>query len=136
MSECARMPLSTRNFRVQPTLLTTMSYYKHHLFFCCNQRADNKTCCASSTNSPHATNTDAATMQTFAKDRIDELGLKGRGKVRVSKSGCMGRCGDGPVLVIYPDAVWYRYENRDDVEEIIQEHLRNGRVVERLRLPS
>ena len=104
-----------------------MSYYQHHLFFCCNERAENETCCA------HAA---AEVAQTYAKDRVGELKLKGRGKVRISKSGCMGRCGDGPVLVVYPEGVWYRYACVDDVEEIIQEHLINGRLVERVRLPS
>ena len=103
------------------------SYYQHHLFFCCNQRAEGGTCCA---------NADAEAAQTYAKDRIGELKLKGRGKVRISKSGCMGRCGDGPVLVVYPEGVWYRYASVDDVEAIIQEHLLNGRPVERLRLAS
>ena len=104
-----------------------MSYYQSHLFFCCNQRADHSSCCA---------NAGAAAVQTYAKDRISELELKGRGKVRISKSGCMGRCGEGPVLVVYPEAVWYRYGSVEDVEEIIQEHLLKGRLVERLRLPA
>ena len=104
-----------------------MPYFDHHLFFCCNQRADDETCCA------HA---GAETAQTYAKERIVELRLKGRGKVRISKSGCLGRCDDGPLLVVYPEGVWYRYAGVDDVEEIIQEHLVNGRTVERLRLPS
>ncbi|MGH8541203.1 MAG: (2Fe-2S) ferredoxin domain-containing protein, partial [Stenotrophobium sp.] len=43
-------------------------------------------------------------------------------------------CEVGPVLVIYPEEVWYTYVDEDDVDEIIREHLQNGRVVERLRL--
>jgi len=38
------------------------------------------------------------------------------------------------VLVVYPDNVWYTYIDKDDIEEIIQEHLVNGRVVERLKI--
>ena len=52
-----------------------MSYYQHHLFFCCNERAENETCCA------HAA---AEVAQTYAKDRVGELKLKGRGKVRIT----------------------------------------------------
>ena len=104
-----------------------MSYFKHHVFFCCNQRPPGEGCCNA---------LGASEMQTYAKDRISELELKGRGKVRISKSGCMGRCGEGPVLVVYPEAVWYRYGSVEDVEEIIQEHLLKGRLVERLRLPA
>jgi (2Fe-2S) ferredoxin len=46
----------------------------------------------------------------------------------------MDRCAEGPCIVIYPQAIWYTYRNQDDVEEIIQEHLVGGRIVERLRL--
>jgi len=46
----------------------------------------------------------------------------------------MDRCAQGPVLVVYPEAVWYSYVDEEDVDEIIEEHLRHGRVVERLRV--
>ena len=104
-----------------------MSYFKHHVFFCCNQRPDGESCC----NALGATE-----AQTYAKDRIGRLGLKGKRKIRINKAGCMDRCDDGPVIVVYPEGVWYTYVDQDDVEEIIQEHLINGHIVERLRLPS
>lgn len=62
------------------------------------------------------------------------MGLAGPGKVRVSKAGCLDRCGRGPVLVVYPDAVWYRYASRADIDEIIDSHLAGGQPVARLRL--
>jgi Ferredoxin len=102
-----------------------MSYFKHHVFFCCNQRADGESCC---------NDLGATEAQTYAKDRIAQLKLKGEGKIRINKAGCMSRCDDGPVLVVYPEAVWYRYANKDDIEEIIQEHLVQGRIVEKLRI--
>lgn len=46
----------------------------------------------------------------------------------------MDRCSEGPIAVIYPEAVWYSYSDEDDIEEIVQEHLLNGRVVERLKI--
>lgn len=104
-----------------------MSYFKHHVFFCCNQRAAGETCCNSR---------GASEMQTYAKDRIAKLGLKGRGKVRINKAGCLDRCDEGPVLVVYPDNVWYTYLDKEDIDEIIDEHLVHGRVVDRLRLPD
>ena len=76
----------------------------------------------------------AVEAQTYAKDRSGQLKLKGQGKVRINKAGCMDRCDEGPVLVVYPEAVWYQYVDTDDIEEIIQEHLVNGRVVERLKI--
>ena len=44
-----------------------------------------------------------------------------------------GRCDQGPVMVVYPNETWYNFVDNEDVEEIIQEHLINGRVVERLK---
>ena len=102
-----------------------MSYFKHHVFFCCNQRAEGESCCAAQ---------GAVELQTYAKDRIAQLKMKGEGKVRINQAGCLDRCDDGPVMVIYPEAIWYTYVDKDDVEEIIQEHLINGRIVERLKI--
>ena len=102
-----------------------MSHFRHHVFFCCNQRGEGETC---------GNNAGATAAQMYAKDRVGELRLKGAGKVRINKAGCMDRCDSGPVLVVYPDAVWYSYVDNEDIEEIIQEHLVHGRVVERLRI--
>lgn len=102
-----------------------MSYFKHHVFFCCNQRPAGEACCNSR---------GAAELQAYAKDRVAELGLKGQGQVRINKAGCLGRCDEGPVLVVYPDNVWYTYVDKADVDEIISEHLQNGRPVGRLRI--
>lgn len=63
-------------------------------------------------------------------------GLAGAGKVRVNKAGCLDRCAGGPVAVVYPDAVWYTFVDKADIEEIVESHLKNGQVVERLVLPA
>lgn len=102
-----------------------MSHFKYHVFFCCNQRETGEACC-----NAHG----ASDMQAYAKDRIGQLRMKGEGKVRINKAGCMDRCDLGPVMVVYPEAVWYTYIDKEDVEEIIQEHLINGRIVERLKI--
>lgn len=102
-----------------------MSYFKHHVFFCCNQRAEGESCC---------NNFGASALQTYAKDRTAELGLRGKGSVRINKAGCLGRCDNGPVLVVYPEETWYTFIDKDDIDEIIAEHLQNGRVVERLKI--
>ena len=47
---------------------------------------------------------------------------------------CLDRCDEGPVLVVYPEAVWYTYVDREDIDEILSEHIENGRIVERLRI--
>jgi (2Fe-2S) ferredoxin len=62
------------------------------------------------------------------------LGLNGAGGVRINQAGCLDRCAGGPVLVVYPEAVWYTYVDKHDIDEIIHTHLQQGQVVERLRL--
>ena len=68
------------------------------------------------------------------KSRVKKLGLSGQGKVRINRSGCLDRCGEGPLMVVYPEAVWYTFVDMDDLDEIIESHLVNGKVVERLVL--
>lgn len=105
-----------------------MSYYQRHLFFCTNLREDpQRPCCAGS---------GAVQLRAWAKARVKELGLAGPGQLRVNSAGCMDRCEQGPTLVVYPDGVWYSYLDEQDLEEIIQEHLIAGRVVQRLLLDA
>jgi (2Fe-2S) ferredoxin len=61
-----------------------------------------------------------------------ELDLHGPGKIRVSKSGCLGRCAEGPCIVIYPEGLWYTYSSFADIDEIIENYLLNGKMVEHL----
>jgi len=102
-----------------------MSYFRHHVFFCTNKRDDGVQCCQ---------DRDAQTLRDHAKARIKALNIAGKGGVRINGAACMDRCGDGPVIAVYPDAVWYTYVDKDDIDEIIDEHLVNGRVVERLKI--
>ena len=100
-----------------------VSYYKHHVFFCINQREGGEMCCAQF---------NAAEIREYAKSRIKALGLSGEGGVRINTAGCLDRCELGPVMVVYPEAVWYSYIDREDIDEIIEQHLVEGRVVDRL----
>jgi len=68
------------------------------------------------------------------KSRVKKLGLSGEGKVRINRAGCLDRCGEGPLLVIYPQAIWYTFVDNEDIDEIIESHLINGKVVERLAI--
>lgn len=105
--------------------MTDTPYYRYHVFFCTNRRADGSPCCADH---------DAQALRDHAKKRGKELGLVRSGQVRVNTAGCLNRCEEGPVLVVYPEGIWYTYVDQADVDEIIDEHLRHGRVVERLRI--
>ena len=100
-----------------------MSYYQYHVFFCTNERPQGEQCCEQC---------NATAIRNYAKDRIKQLGMAGPGKVRINTAGCLDRCELGPVIVVYPEEVWYTYLDREDVDEIINEHLINGRVVHRL----
>jgi (2Fe-2S) ferredoxin len=102
-----------------------MSYYERHIFFCLNERDNGEACCVQ-----HA----AQDAFEHCKSRIKAAGLAGPGRVRVNRAGCLDRCAGGPVAVVYPEAVWYSYVDRHDIDEIVESHLKNGRVVERLRL--
>jgi (2Fe-2S) ferredoxin len=104
----------------------TMSYYARHIFFCLNQRDNGEACCAQH---------DAQAAFEHCKARVKAAGLAGPGQVRVNKAGCLDRCAGGPVAVVYPEAVWYSYVDRADIDEIVDAHLKDGRVVERLLLP-
>jgi sirohydrochlorin ferrochelatase/(2Fe-2S) ferredoxin len=62
-------------------------------------------------------------------------GLKAAGRhldVRVTRTSCMGRCGEGPTVAVYPDGIWYRAVRPEDAEEIVREHLVGDRLVARL----
>ena len=101
------------------------SYYERHIFFCLNKRTNGENCCADH-------NAEAAFDR--CKAQVKAQGLSGPGKVRVNKAGCLDRCAAGPVAVVYPEAVWYTYVDKHDIDEIIDEHLVNNRVVERLKI--
>jgi (2Fe-2S) ferredoxin len=53
-------------------------------------------------------------------------------EVRVNKSGCFSQCGHGPMIVIYPENVWYHGVAESDLAEIVESHILGGRPVERL----
>lgn len=101
------------------------SYFERHIFFCLNQRDNGESCCAAH---------DAQAAFDHCKKQVKAAGLAGPGKVRVNKAGCLDRCAGGPVAVVYPDATWYTFVDRSDIDEIVESHLKNGQVVERLVL--
>ena len=99
------------------------NYFKHHVFFCLNQREDGAACCSDK---------GAEAAFDYMKAQVKKLDLRGKGKVRVNRAGCFDRCGEGPLLVVYPEAVWYTFVDNEDIDEIIESHLQHGKVVERL----
>lgn len=104
-----------------------MPLFDHHVFICTNERDE-------SASRPSCLPQGSKKLKSAFKDAIKDAGLKH--KVRANESGCLDQCEHGPVVVVYPDAVWYGNVHSGDVEEIVQQHLVKGRPVERLRLPE
>ncbi|MDQ2988582.1 MAG: (2Fe-2S) ferredoxin domain-containing protein [Pseudomonadota bacterium] len=100
-------------------------YYEKHVFFCNNVRDDGRPSCG---------DRGAQVAQKYAKTRIKQLGLNGHEKIRINQAGCLDRCEEGPVLVVYPEGTWYTYIDNSDIDEIIDSHLIGGKVVERLKI--
>ncbi|PYS69789.1 MAG: hypothetical protein DMF69_15750 [Acidobacteria bacterium] len=91
---------------------------------------------------------DSAAVMAAFEDQLKRRGMqfgkesKGRnprGSVVLTECGSVGFCAIGAAVMVYPDGVWYAQVRATDVPEIVQEHLINGRPIERLallRIPS
>ncbi len=102
-----------------------MAGFEEHVFICMNERDE-------SASRPSCLNEGSKELKSAFKDAIKEAGLKHR--VRANEAGCLDQCEHGPVVVVYPEGVWYGFVKLRDVDEIVTEHLVGGRPVERLRL--
>lgn len=98
--------------------------YERHLFVCTNRRPDTapRGSCAAKGGEE---------LRAAFKRELDAQEVKG---VRANASGCLDACERGCAAVVYPEGVWYGPVTQDDVKEIVSEHLKHGRVVERLRM--
>jgi len=101
--------------------------YQRHIFVCTNQKAPGKTCCA---------NHNSSAAVDYLKDALIQKGIHGPGKVRVSASGCLGRCKKGPCAVVYPEGVWYSYESTSDLRQIVEQHLISGETIPALDIDA
>jgi (2Fe-2S) ferredoxin len=101
-------------------------FYRAHVFCCTNVRPDGhpRGCCASRGSEK---------LRNYMKVRAKELGLE---ETRINTAGCLDRCEFGPVMVIYPEGIWYTYRTREDIDQILTTHLVGGGRVDRLLLRS
>ena len=79
-----------------------MQPYAIHLFVC----TSGGTC-------PHQ---GAAEVHAFLREAV--LGAKLKAKVRVNHAGCLDQCGHGPILVVYPEGIWYSHVTVEDAKAI------------------
>lgn len=92
--------------------------YRHHVMLCCGKQCEPEE--------------DRALFQ-YLKQRIAEEGLEsGEAAVRANRAGCLGVCEQGPIMVVHPDGVWYYNLNRVNIDQIIEEHFKQGKIVESL----
>ncbi len=99
-------------------------YFESHVFCCMNVRTKGhpRGCCSEK---------GGVVLRNYMKSRAKELGVK---NTRINGAQCLDRCEFGPVLVIYPEGVWYQFRTKEDVDEILQSHLIDGNKVTRLML--
>ena len=99
-------------------------HYRKHIFCCVNERVPKhpRSCCSAR---------GSVELRGYMKLRATQMGLK---DIRINNAGCLERCELGPTMVIYPEGVWYHYQTKDDVDEILQTHVIEDQRVERLLL--
>ena len=95
-----------------------MGQYARHVFVC-------------TTGSTCPLQADTEAFVKALRTEVAKAGLHER--VRINKAGCFSQCGHGPMVVVYPEDVWYAGVQAGDLEEIARSHLAGGQAVERLR---
>lgn len=102
-----------------------MKRFDKHIFICENKRPDGhpRGCCQDKGSSE---------IKESFKEKLKHLGLSTT--IRANTSGCLDACEFGPVVVIYPEQVWYGGVSIQDVDEIINSHLLNNKIVKRLTI--
>jgi (2Fe-2S) ferredoxin len=100
-----------------------MARFERHVFVCTNERPPGhpKGCCKEK---------GSEAVRDALKAELHRRGLKGI--VRANSAGCLDACAFGVSMVIYPDGIWYGGVKVDDVHEIIETTILNGKVIERL----
>ncbi|WKY48273.1 2Fe-2S ferredoxin [Eubacteriaceae bacterium ES3] len=96
---------------------------KHHIFVCTSSRING-------TQQGYCYQQKGVSIVQAFLEEIDDRELSG--DVMINNTGCFGICDKGPIVVIYPEGVWYGNVSPDDVERIMDEHIEGGTPVEDL----
>ena len=107
----------------QDELFSLPQVYKRHAFACYTQRPPShpRGSCGANGAQPLW---DQLSKKLEADGLLAENGF--------TAAGCLGFCSAGPVMVIYPEGVWYRPTTPEDIDEIVESHFKQGKLVERL----
>jgi (2Fe-2S) ferredoxin len=95
-----------------------MGQYARHVFVC-------------TTGSTCPTQGDTEGFVKALRGAVARAGL--HAEIRINKAGCFSQCGHGPMVIVYPEDVWYAGVTAEDLPELVESHLVGGRPVERLR---
>ena len=99
----------------------------HHILVCTQDRPPEH---------PRGSCTGNGSKELFMRFMMEAVRLNLVPQLLVSETACLGPCGSGPTVVVHPGGVWYQKVTPDDVAEILEGHVLNGKPVERLLLPD
>jgi (2Fe-2S) ferredoxin len=96
--------------------------FKHHIFMCFQERPPNhpRGSCGQAGGKP---------LWEHLMKQVERLR---RPDIGIAATGCLGFCGAGPLMVVYPEGIWYQPKSREDIEEIVKQHFEEDAPVERL----
>lgn len=98
---------------------------KYHVFVCTSSRINGQQkgyCCSK----------DSVGIVEAFMEELESRDLNN--DVMVTNTGCFGICSSGPIVVVYPEGVWYKDVTAEDVSEIVESHFENGKIVARLEI--
>ena len=115
----------THGVENQTSLEDVPRVYKRHVFACYTQRPPQ-----------HPRGSCGAAGGPALWDRLGKkIEAEGLGQdIGFTAAGCLGFCQAGPMMVVYPEGVWYRPAAPEDIDEIVERHLKGGALVERLAI--
>jgi (2Fe-2S) ferredoxin len=98
---------------------------EHHIFVCSSSRINGQ-------QKGACLNKNSIEVLSKFMEEIEDRELDG--EVLLTNTGCHAVCEEGPIVIVYPEGVWYGKVKPDDVEEIMDSHIENGEIVERLAI--
>jgi len=99
-----------------------LSHFRQHYFVCINARPPFA--------KPSCSPKNANQILMMLQDEVEKRALLN--EIKITGCSCIGPCEDGPTMVVYPEGIWYAHVTLDDVNEIVERHMVQGKPVKRL----